>query len=150
MSNSEDRNRTINRAGIIPWMEMGDGEPAKMLFMRPSNPKYGGPEFQIAKGRVDDGEDILSAALREGEEELGLLKQNIYLLTNLGVRLGRTQFFLVKIKNKDYFREYKDETAETRWMTCSEFVQIGRPLHRQVVEEAQELIDDIIAYKAPS
>ena len=44
----------IYRAGVIPYY-IDDGE-IKMLFMKPSKKKFGGAEFQIAKGKREKGE----------------------------------------------------------------------------------------------
>ena len=42
----------VNRAGVIPFY-LEEGE-IKMLFMKPSDPKFGGKCFQIAKGNRDN------------------------------------------------------------------------------------------------
>jgi hypothetical protein len=47
------------RAGTIPYI-IEDGE-VKMMFMRPSNSEYGGDAFQLAKGKVEDGESNYEA-----------------------------------------------------------------------------------------
>lgn len=128
----------IYRAGIIPFFV--ENEEIQMLFMKPSDPTYGGEYFQIAKGKVDDGETNEEAALREGFEELGLLKDNIDELFDLGSYLGRTNIFLARIKNKDNFTNFHFETAETRWLTLYEFKSFGRNLHYSVVQTAIDYI----------
>ena len=55
------------KAGIIPYYIDEDGIPM-MMFMVPSNPNYGGTEYQIAKGHIDKGETHYKAAIREGKE----------------------------------------------------------------------------------
>ncbi len=131
--------KTVYRAGVIPFKHV-DGE-LRMMFMRPSEAKYGGDKFQIAKGKIDPGETPLEAALREGKEELGLFSGNIIFTKPLGgPMLGRTYFFIAEIKDIDAFGDPHFETKETKWMTESEFMAIGRDLHRVVVKAAVRMI----------
>lgn len=123
-----------NRAGVIPWLV--DGHQVKMLFMRPSNFKFGGPDFQIAKGRIEKGETPEEAAKREALEELGLLESNVEEFKDLGIFLGKMQVFLAKVKNKDDFSLYSSETGETNWLTLEEYREVGRVLQCHIVENA--------------
>ena len=122
----------VYRAGIIPFFV--ENSEVYMLFMKPSDPKYGGEQFQIAKGKREDDETDESAALREGFEELGLLNENITELINTGTHLGRTTIFLARIKNKENFTNYHFETAETKWLTYREFKAVGRNIHLPVIK----------------
>jgi len=63
------------RAGVIPYYI--EDKDIKMMFFIPSDFRYGGDKYQIAKGRVDPWEDVETAAIREAFEELGLNKRNI-------------------------------------------------------------------------
>lgn len=131
----------IHRAGTIPyWVEPGTNQ-IYMMFMRPSNPEFGGFFFfQIAKGRIEDGEDAKTAALREAKEELGLFIGNVSLVEDLGLFMGRTTIYVAKIKSRDMFGEPSFETADTTWMTVEQFDQLGRDLHRPVVRAAYRKI----------
>jgi 8-oxo-dGTP pyrophosphatase MutT (NUDIX family) len=129
----------IYRAGIVPFY-LDDSE-VYMLFMKPSDPKYGGVAFQIAKGKREDNETNEIAALREGFEELGLLEENIIELIDTGSFLGRTNIFLAKVKDKNNFTDYHFETGETRWMTLSEFEQDGRNIHVPII---RKLVKDYV------
>jgi len=126
--------KVIHRAGVIPYIIEDD--QIKMLFMKPSDAKYGGDVFQLGKGKVEEGESAEVAALREGGEELGLFKGNIEQLTELGKFMGRTTIFIAKIKEKDMFGEPHFETGEVAWMTPEEFNQSGRDLHRPIIKAA--------------
>lgn len=110
------------------------------MFMRPSNPKYGGANYQIAKGRVDETDsDFLYTAIREGEEELGLIASNIKKIYYIGEFFGRTHIYVANIKSIDKFTEFTDETESVVWMTADEFIQNGRELHKSVVSTLDEL-----------
>jgi ADP-ribose pyrophosphatase YjhB (NUDIX family) len=131
--------KKIERSGVLPYY-IDDGE-IKILFMRPSEPKYGGDVFQIAKGKHEEGETAEEAGLREGFEELGLYKGNIEHLHNLGVFLGRTTVFVAKIKDPEMFGDPHFETKETKWMTPEQFQSEGRDLHKPVVKAAVRYIE---------
>ena len=124
----------IYRAGVIPYY-IDDGE-IKMLFMKPSKKKFGGAEFQIAKGKREKGESDEKAAFREAREELGLFSGNVSWRTDLGTFLGRTHVYLAKIDDPDKFGDPCDETGATKWLTPKEFKNSGRPIHRPVVKAA--------------
>lgn len=125
----------IYRAGVIPYY-IDDGEEIKMLFMKPSKKQFGGAEFQIAKGKQENGENDEETAFREAREELGLFSGNVSERTDLGTFLGRTRVFLAKIKDPDKFGDPCDETGEVSWMTPDKFKDSGRRLHRPVVKAA--------------
>ncbi len=130
--------KLIYRAGTIPYVVEND--TVLMMFMKPSNPEFGGSEFQIAKGRVEDGEDTKVAALREAKEELGLFLSNIHEAKEVGVFMGRTTLYVAKVKDRALFGEPSFETAETAWLTLDQFAQIGRNLHYPAVKVAHDKI----------
>lgn len=109
--------------------------------MKPSSTTYGGDAFQIAKGRIEDGETAEETARREGYEELGLRDDNILSFVELGVFLGRTTFFVAKVNVKDAFDQPHFETEKTQWMTFEDFQNEGRDIHRSVVRSAINFIE---------
>jgi 8-oxo-dGTP pyrophosphatase MutT (NUDIX family) len=130
--------KLIFRAGTIPYI-VENGQ-VLMMFMKPSNPEYGGDTFQIAKGRVEDGEDIKTAALREAKEELGLFIGNVTLIEELGLFMGRTTVYVAKVKDRNMFGEPSFEAESVTWMTEQQFLDVGRVLHRPVVSAAMRKI----------
>jgi 8-oxo-dGTP pyrophosphatase MutT (NUDIX family) len=133
--------KPIYRAGTIPYI-IENGE-VLMMFMKPSNTEFGGNEFQIAKGRIEDGEDTKTAALREAREELGMFLSNIISTEELGVFMGRTTVYVAKMKDRSMFGEPSFETAETAWLTLEQFAHLGRDLHMPVIMEAHRKIKTI-------
>ena len=129
----------VYRAGVIPYYIKDDN--VEMLFMKPSDPKFGGSDFQIAKGKKEDGESDEEAAFREASEELGLFKGNIIDKHDLGNFLGRTRIYIAEIKDKDMFGDPHFETGEVKWMTPKEFDKEGRTLHRPIVKAAARWIN---------
>lgn len=130
--------KPIYRAGTIPYI-IENGE-VLMMFMKPSNTEFGGNEFQIAKGRIEDGEDTKTAALREAREELGMFLSNIISTEELGVFMGRTTVYVAKMKDRSMFGEPSFEAESVTWMTEAEFLDRGRELHRPVVSAAARRI----------
>lgn len=125
--------KKIYRAGVVPYFITEEGE-IMMLFMKPSNPKYGGKRFQLAKGKFEEGETAEEAGFREASEELGLADINILDSFKVGEFLGRTTVFAARIRDKNAFTETTDETEAVKWMTLDEFVEEGRELHKPVVK----------------
>ena len=126
--------KKIHRSGVLPYVIEDD--EIQILFMKPSDPQFGGDVYQMAKGKHEEGETAEEAGLREAGEELGLFEGNVESKHNLGVFLGRTTVLVCKIKDKDMFGDPHFETASTKWMTPEEFQKEGRDLHKPVVKAA--------------
>lgn len=141
----ETHNHKVFRAGLIPYI-VEDGE-IKMMFMKPTAEvaEWSTDTFQIAKGKIEDGETAEGAAIREAHEELGLFRGNVVLTEEVGVFMGRTTVFISKVKNKDMFGLPSEETSDVTWMTEDEFLEHGRTLHAPVVQAAVRLIKKIEA-----
>lgn len=127
------------KAGIVPFLF--DGERVKMLFMVPSNPNFGGTKWQIAKGKVDPGESVTEAALREGKEELGFKLSNIasFTLVTSQVITGDDEtynltVYAAQVKDPKDFDSVDFETGGRKWLTVDEFAQQGRPSHLPIVQ----------------
>lgn len=129
----------IYRAGLLPYCTNDSGD-IEFLFMKPADPQYGGDQFQIAKGKIEEGESDKEAAVREASEELGLLTDNIVKVFKLGVFLGRTTLFVARIRDRGRFNTPHFETGETKWMTAIEFCKMGRSIHIPIVIEADDFI----------
>lgn len=128
----------LYRAGLLPYV-IEDGV-VRFLFMKPADSRYGGEQFQIAKGKVEDGETSQQAAIREASEELGLIPSNVHPLIFLGEFLGRTSVFVAEVKDKFLFGVPHFETSETAWMTVSEYQSNGRMLHLPIVQDAARVV----------
>ena len=130
------------KAGIIPYY-ISNGR-IEMLFMISSDPRFGGPDPMISKGHIDEGESPLQCAIREGEEELGLLRSNIregsIHLISQGLMTGMDDSYIqftyaCQVLSKDAFVKPHYETKETVWMTAEEFARKGRLIHLSLVVE---------------
>lgn len=126
------------RAGLIPYVI--EDNQIQMLFMRPSDPRFGTDALQIAKGKIDKGETPEHAAIREAQEELGLFKSNIDNVQLLGTFLKSITVYICHVKDKTLFGQPNFETESTEWLTIEQFYEQGRDLHRMIVEEAYQVI----------
>lgn len=129
------------RAGLIPFMR-GDDGVLRYLMMVASDPKFGGPRPMISKGKIEEGESELEAAVREAEEELGFVQRNKrgdYIFVWSGyVTLKSSAYDLavygVEIQDKYDFDKWCDETEFTTWMTLDNFKTKGRKDHVKYLE----------------
>lgn len=128
-------------AGIIPYMII-DGE-IKMLFMVSSNPAFGGDKPMVSKGGVDPGEDSLTGALREGNEELGLNSRNYagapFLVDTIHITGFDSTYpmtiYAVEVLDPEDFDQPHYETEYTTWLTLEEYRAQGRRSHLVFVEK---------------
>lgn len=141
------------KAGIIPYYVKDD--IVHCLTMKPSDPKFGGKDFQIAKGTVENG-SILKTAFIEGKEELGLRIRNVeyYFLVyngpmgtsnkNLKITTINTTFFAAKIKNENDFGKFHYETGEVKWIPLVEKnYELIRFSHIHVFKKLNSLIKNL-------
>lgn len=134
--------KKVERAGLLPY-RLSNNWKVEYLFMKPSDPTYGGSNFQIAKGHVDPTDaSYLAAALRECEEELGVSADQFESIEKIGVFHGRTHYFLGKLKEDFVLKPFCQETGEIAFLDYSTFSLIGRDLHKDVVKRARDLIAD--------
>ena len=136
-----------NKAGFIPYYISSDGK-IKMLFMVPSDPFYGGPDPQIAKGGIDNNDSALSTALREAKEELGLKESNIeldtlHLISSEHPEPSRDYSLITyaaKVSDPEDFLTPHYETGSTHWLTLTEFEAVGRQCHRSIARKLISII----------
>jgi 8-oxo-dGTP pyrophosphatase MutT (NUDIX family) len=121
------------RGGVVPYYIKD--EEILMMFMKPSDKKYGGENFQIAKGKIEDGETPIEGAFREAKEELGLFGPNVVDSYSLG-KFGKIHIFLAKIKDPNMFGDTTFETGATTWYTPEQFQSQGRGWQKPIIKAA--------------
>ena len=131
------------KAGFIPFFFDETIGKFKYLMMVSSDARYGGDKPMISKGGQDPGETDKETALREAEEELGLVRAN---LTNC-FDVGRSSYknykltiFAGEVKDISNFTKPCYETAYTVWMTAEDFFVDGREDHRSFVEQLEGIL----------
>jgi len=128
------------RAGIYPVYIDPNGE-LWVCLMIPSDPAYGGPQPQMGKGRVDDGQTIEEAAIREGEEELGLRMDNmgpVEFLESKTISGLLTEYelhvYTTKVKDPKAFNTPHHESSWAGFMKIDEALSQTRENQRSCLE----------------
>jgi len=136
------------RAGIVPYIWDEKKEDYIYMFMVPSKVAYGGPNIQIAKGRVDKGENVFQAAIREGTEELGLKHANMAeqpfevskSLQVTSIDEYYMTVYAVEVKDKKNFNKPHFETKFCTWVTSTRFQEIGRKAHKPIIADLDKIL----------
>lgn len=152
MKMSDLMNTPTEKAGLIPYI-IKDGI-IHYMFMVPSNPKFGGSKPSIAKGEIDKGETSRFAAVREAEEELGLIQANIKLPTlkkrwegslTGNVENYKISIFTCEVDDQDDFNKPHYETGSVHWLTAKQFKSVGRESQMHIINDInKDLVKEII------
>lgn len=158
-----------NKSGVVPFIVSGGTFLYYVTKPRGKAPGLGKASFQICKGtrqyKGKDGrwhdirseeaqhaetkETLASTALREGNEELGLILDNIAALWDLGAfcftsaTTGKPKYmwlFAAKMHDKDRFladHEVKESTQERCWVDLDEFAVVGRQDHVYILRQIE-------------
>lgn len=129
MKLSEAKNRDL-KAGMLPYY-ISNGE-VYFFFMKPSDPRYGGPNFQIAKGGVEKGDSIIKTAKKEAHEELGVTSSNLKNMKKVDVIKYDSDkwdlhydlhIFIAQVLNSKNMDKPHYETGATKWMKYSDAIK---------------------------
>lgn len=129
---------TIVKSGIIPIkIEHGCVYAYTMI---PSSPEFGGTSPQMAKGNVDDGENTIEAAIREGTEEIGLVKSNIKRMEKIGVAYYmdfgvQLHVFACVLHDNDDWDTPGYEAKSTQWVNITRNLDSVREQQRVIFRE---------------
>ena len=124
------------RSGVVPYY-VNDQHQLMVYLMRPSDPDYGGTDWQIAKGEMEPGLSLLDNAMKEGAEELGLKLSNTLgepWLVTTDVRLSIT-VFAVQIQDPDDFDQPHYETGDTTWLSLPADLSQVRDIHQHILSK---------------
>ena len=120
----------VEAAVLLPVYRDGDGELRLVLVQRGSGGVHGG-ELAFPGGKRDpDDNSLLDTALRETQEEIGLAKDAVSVLSRLPVVETRTTGFritpfLARIAPPARWRPERREVAEVLDVSLSEFERPG-------------------------
>ena len=134
-----------NRAGLLPY-RINNGK-IEYLFMRPSNPQYGGPHLQIAKGKIEQFEEPVDAAVREACEELGITKDSFFPQTLSLIWEDKysnglfCKIWMARLKDNIILQQPCYETGEIAYLTLENFLLYGRDIHHKIVIKADKFLN---------
>lgn len=136
------------KAGLVPYI-FENGVPI-FMFMIPSDPAYGGHKPSIAKGTIDPGENTTQAAVREAEEELGLIASNMDKKTLFADYVNAAQHgddstyhftvYSCQVKNKHNFGKPHFETGSVHWLSADDFKIYGRKSHVKIINQINSAV----------
>jgi 8-oxo-(d)GTP phosphatase len=114
---------TIRAAGGVVWRAT-DAQPEVAVIHRPHRRDWGFP-----KGKLDDGEDERTAAIREVGEEIGAeveLGDDLGMIDYVIVRNGEPEpktvrYWAMRYRGGDF--TVNDEVDELRWLPVDEAAQ---------------------------
>lgn len=111
--------------GACVWLIKREGEKTFLLFQeRSRNVKNGGLYDSSAGGHIDEGEDPLTAALRETEEEIGLKLQPSDLNFVCTYATDKKLIYVYLSDRTDKNDELvlnKDEVESVQWVSLEDF-----------------------------
>lgn len=100
----------------------------------------------ISKGKIEEGESDFECAVREAQEELGLVVENmaeqpeLLVKDRVVLRSGTYDLTLysVPIVTRWLFDKWCDETEYVEWFTLEKFKEVGRRDHIKYVEMLEQ------------
>lgn len=115
----------VKAAGLIVFRHLSISKPFEYLLLRHS---YGERHWTPPKGHVDPGEDLLTTAKRETEEEAGLGPLNYTVLEGFRQTLqykawGKEKsvdYWLAKVKDCDCQIKLSSEHDDFKWLPIKE------------------------------
>ena len=131
------------KAGLIPYKFDDSIGKFKYLMMVSSDAAYGGDKPMVSKGGQDPGETDQETALREAEEELGLVRSNLLGCFDVGKSSSKSYKLFVfagEILDISNFTKPCYETEYTLWMTAEEFYEMGRKDHHCFIEQLEGIL----------
>ena len=124
------------RGALLPYYRDTDG--IRYLVQIPSDPKYGGTQWQLGKGKIDPGETAVQAAVREGFEELGIKYTNFKEEPKLFGIFKKVAVYIVEVIDCTDLVTPGFETLKVSWLTNDEFQQVGRDIHRYIIDSVEK------------
>jgi len=107
-----------DKSGMIPYYY--DNGKLKVLLMKPSDPSFGGTKFQLAKGGIEPSYSPINNALKEAQEEVGLVLSNVKQVEPINIfkyKQYDLHVFACEIFDPNNFSNTDFETGNTKWFT---------------------------------
>jgi len=133
--------KVVDAAGGIVMNE--DGE-ILVIFRRGS--------WDIAKGKVDPGEKIEDAAVREVEEETGIKKikrkkliditYHTYSGKNGDRRIKKTYWYSMKAPKQPLTPQTEEDIEKAEWVNPNEFLATYSPIYPNILEIVKQYIKE--------
>jgi 8-oxo-dGTP pyrophosphatase MutT (NUDIX family) len=125
------------RAGIIPYVK--HKEKYYIPLMIPSDPLYGGTEYQLAKGVIEKNDTAIATAIKECQQELGLNITNTSLKLLWNNKKSNIQWFFCELKEMSKMIPEPNEdgiieTKDPKWFDLYEAEQIIKDWQKPLIK----------------
>lgn len=135
---AEEFEHINEKSGIIPYYIKHN--QLWVRVMRPSDPAYGGTQWQLAKGRVEPDLDPKANALKEGHEEVGLKESNIKNMFKL-LYDKKLHVWAAEIINPDDFDKPHYETGAVTWLQLPQQLNQLRNTQQWIFGQLPEAVE---------
>jgi len=116
------------------------------------------PEWGFPKGRRNYNEKDINCAVREFEEETGIMSENINIIQNLlplneiftgsNYKTYKHSYYIAKLINNNYnFNPQISEVSDIKWMTYEEAMNKIRPYNLEKLNILKQVNKIITTYK---
>ena len=127
------------------------------IFINNSNTSWVEPEWGFPKGRRNYQEHDLSAGMREFEEETGIDKSNLNIITNVipydevfigsNIKSYKHKYFLAVLKNNNTpcINFQKSEVSSMKWYTLDQAIKKIRPYNYErikIINNIENILKD--------
>ena len=128
-------------AAVVPFLDPPTNPDPRVLLLRQFRHAANGPLWEIPAGRLDPGESPEQCAMRELQEEAGVVARHLQpllpILTTPGFTDERIHLFMAwELKPVPFARE-ADEFMEVRELRWSE---VGRLVSEGDIQDAKTLV----------
>lgn len=141
-------NNKREKSACLPFHK--ENEKIKMLFMRPSNPLYGGTYLQLPKGTIENGYNPEETIKKELEEEVGLVESNIEHLIFLfkdKLKDCNVYVYAAQVIDTNALQPFHYETSEVKWLYVNDVKHEVRKSQHSIIYKAFGKIIDVFNLK---
>lgn len=118
-------------AGLVVYRRVKD--TIEYLLLQTS---YGENHWSPPKGHLDEGEDFLEAAIRETEEESGLIENTDYIIADKDYKIeinylvkGKPKtvvYWLAEVKDQFTKITLSDEHIDSKWLDIEKAIEFAK------------------------
>jgi 8-oxo-dGTP diphosphatase len=138
-----EKTGVVYASGVVPWRRNAGGEIEILLIHRP---RY--DDWSVPKGKRDDGESDEQCAIREMQEETGVLGElgkalPTAMYTDHRGRPKEVAYWLMEIANGEPITfEANDEVDELAWYGFTDAqAKLSYPLDQALLDEAMLILN---------
>lgn len=141
-----DTNKSLVMGASHVWVWRRNADEIELLLQKRAEDKMTWPGYLdiSTAGHIDEGEDVVQAAIREAKEEIGIFldENKLYYIFSLRTPLDPREFdtvYLYELTEEVDFTFDDGEVEELRWVSLGEFEEMTRqPEEHKLVPQGNE------------